>query len=106
MHWGFPEWADVVPILGRTFIRPGVYWPEDGGEAIPEVFPDRELGIGDIAYVVGLFNPIRKTRINLPVVYTGHIALLPDDYKIDVYDAVIGANQVECYLVQAPGMGD
>jgi hypothetical protein len=104
MHWGFPRWADVVPISGRTFIRPGIYWPEDRGEKIPEVFPDRELGIGDITYVVGLFNPIRKARINLPVVYTGHIALLPEDYKIDVYDPE-GENQVECYLVQAPGMG-
>jgi hypothetical protein len=104
LHCGYPKWADCVPVPGRLLLRPAERqsWTEAPS---PIVAPNAEVGIGDIAYVVGLFNPLRETRINLPVVYTGHIALLPNDYRIQVFDQQTRITQeVECYLVQAPGL--
>jgi hypothetical protein len=96
LHCGFPDWADCVPIAGNFFVRPGSEHEQEG--PIPTT---NEIGIGDITYVVGLFNKISGKKANLPVVHTGHVALLPRDEKIPVWDRVRGPWEVEGYLVQA-----
>jgi hypothetical protein len=64
-----------------------------------------DLGIGDIAYVVGLFHLLHGKKVNLPVVHTGHIALLPEDERIPVFNRTTKKPQeVEGYLVEAHGL--
>jgi hypothetical protein len=106
LHCGHPDWADCIPIPGRLLAMPTigdglVSTVEEGGL----IFNDPNLGIGDIAYVVGLFHLVHGKKVNLPVVHTGHIALLPGDEKISVFNrATRKRQQVEAYLVEAHGL--
>lgn len=67
---------------------------------------DWEIGPGDAAYVVGLFNLHFGKKKNLPVVHAGHIALMPSDEKIPVRDekSPTGITEVEGYLVEAQAL--
>jgi hypothetical protein len=106
LQCGYPEWADCIPIPGRMLSRPTVddvrYSTIKDGEVI---FGDPTLGVGDIAYVVGHFHLMQGKKTNLPVVHTGHIALLPEDEKIPAWDEPTRSRQeVEGYLVEAHGL--
>ena len=105
LHCGYPVWADCIPIPGRMLTKPtveDVLGTIDDGEF---VLNNPNLGIGDIAYVVGLFHLMRGKKTNLPVVHTGHIALLPEDERIPVWDNLTKSTQwVEGYLVEAQGL--
>jgi hypothetical protein len=108
MHCGYPDWADCVPIPGRMLTKPTeidtlVSTVKEGDL----LFNNTNLGIGDIAYVVGLFHLVHGKNVNLPVVHTGHIALLPGDERIPVHDPVSGKfHHVEAYLIEAHGLAD
>lgn len=43
-----------------------------------------DIGPGDFCYVVGLFRLLHGKKRNLPIVHTGHIAMLPGDERIPV----------------------
>jgi hypothetical protein len=106
LHCGYPDWADCVPIPGRLLAKPTredtLVSTIQGDELI---FNDPNLGVGDIAYVVGLFHLLKGKKVNLPVVHTGHIALLPEDERIPTKDRITGKFQeVEGYLVEAHGL--
>ena len=66
----------------------------------------KNIGPGDIAYVVGLFEPLYGKRKNLPAVHTGHISLIPNDELLPVEDwhvpdpTKVPPIEVEAYLVQ------
>jgi hypothetical protein len=106
LHCGYPDWADCVPIPGRLLAKPTI------GDTLVStatdddlLFNNPNLGVGDIAYVVGLFHLLHGKKVNLPVVHTGHIALLPDDEKIPVVNRLTNQPQeVEGYLVEAHGL--
>jgi hypothetical protein len=70
--------------------------------------PFRWVGVGDQAYVVGLFWLLHGKARNLPVVHTGNIALLPGDERIPVRDWESPDENrrrwVEGYLVEAQGL--
>jgi hypothetical protein len=63
------------------------FFPSDG-------FADRAtrqewgIGVGDFCYAVGLFRLMAGETSNMPIVHTGHIALIPDDDKIPVRDCL------------------
>jgi hypothetical protein len=78
-----PEWADTIYFSLDHALR-------------QEKMETKRIGAGDIAYVVGLFHLLKGEERNLPIVHTGHIAMLPGDEKIPVE-----GKQVEGYLVQA-----
>jgi hypothetical protein len=105
LHCGFPDWADCVPIPGRMLAKPTM-GDTRVSTASPEdhLFNNPNLGIGDIAYVVGLFHLIKGKNVNLPVVHTGHIALLPGDERIPVRKRNGETHEVEGYLVEAHGL--
>lgn len=68
-------------------------------------FVTEHIGIGDFAYAVGVFKLIPGARRNLPVVHTGHIALLPGGEKIPVKRPDLAATQmVDGYLVQTTNL--
>jgi hypothetical protein len=97
LHCGRPDWADCFLIPGSLLATPGESMKSD--DMVPNS-PD--IGIGDITYVVGLFHLLRGKLVNLPVVHTGHIALLPQDEKIPVWDRIENKFQdVEGYLIEA-----
>ena len=66
----------------------------------------KNIGPGDIAYVVGLFEPLYGKRKNLPTVHTGHVALIPADELLPVDDWHVPDPtkappiEVEAYLIQ------
>ncbi len=68
-----PSWADYVP------------WP---GHAIAtEVkLHTKNLGAGDLAYVVGVYRLLHGKSRNMPIVHTGHIALMPGNEPIPTHD--------------------
>jgi hypothetical protein len=95
-----PDWADVNLFSIRSFLtnrKPrAISWPT--------------VAAGDMAYVVGLFYLLHGKKKNLPVVHTGHIALLADDEPIPIKDWRAKDPQkaktihVNGYLVEAGGL--
>ena len=64
--------------------------------ATAETLEDKNIGPGDLAYVVGLFHIVTgKERIS-PIVHTSHVAMLPAE-QVPVKDF----GNVEAYLVEA-----
>jgi len=62
----------------------------------------KNIGVGDLAQIVGLFRLVSGEQRNLPIVHNGHISLFPDDEKIPIRDRT--TNEIvmtECYLVEA-----
>lgn len=63
-----------------------------------------DTGLGDFTYTIGLFRLLHGERRNLPIVHSGHIALMPSDEKIPVRDWRSSASKkpvfVSGYLVE------
>lgn len=70
-----PDWADCTVYPTRGFLT-------------AEKLKAKDTGAGDLAYIVGLFYPLEGggTTRNLPVVHTGHVALMADDEPIPMVD--------------------
>jgi hypothetical protein len=66
--------------------------------------PGHAIGVGDFCYAVGLFRKVGGQKRNVPVVHTGHIALMPSDELIEVEDWRAPPNtrlaHVEAYLAE------
>lgn len=78
-----PDWADIKPFcadhaLTKTKLK------------------SKGIGVGDQAYVVGLFHLLGQQSRNEPVVHTGTLALMGDGVTIPVKDV----GNVEAHLVQ------
>ena len=59
------------------------------------------IGIGDEVQVVGLYRLLPGMQTNLPVVHTGHIAMMPGDEPIPVKDSTTGKmTYTNGYLVE------
>jgi hypothetical protein len=78
-----PSWSDV-----RALRTDPIF-----GEDVSLI---SNLDAGDIAWVVGLFHLHHGRQANVPVVHTGHIAVLPGDEPVAVDGKLVSA-----YLVQA-----
>ena len=89
--WFFPEADPPIDIavmpwnvdpekenLDMLFMPPEM-WHADG-------IPEREIGVGDFCYAVGLFWVTAGRRQNTPVVHTGHIALMPGGEGVPMRD--------------------
>lgn len=60
------------------------------------------IGVGSLAYIIGLFRLHRGKTRNLPIVHTGHIALEPSGERIPVRNRITGEDsEVDGYLVEA-----
>ena len=70
---------------------------------------DKHIGTGDFAYTVGLFRLLAGRHRNLPVVHTGHIALMPGQENIPVQDwddpNRKRTRYVDGYLIEAQSLG-
>lgn len=78
-----PDWANVAHISADHFAR-------------TEKMYEKNIGAGDPAYVVGLFHYLHGKEENRPVVFSGNVALLPENEPIPV-----NGKYVNGYLVQA-----
>lgn len=78
-----PDWANVTHISADHFAR------------IDKMY-EKNIGAGDPAYVVGLFHYLHGKEENRPVVFSGNVALLPENEAIPV-----DGKHVNGYLVQA-----
>lgn len=69
---------------------------------------EKNIGIGDMCYTIGLFRLLAGEGRNLPVVHTGNIALLPGDEKIPVrdWDEPEGnkSRYIEGYLIESQSL--
>lgn len=60
------------------------------------------IGIGDEAHIVGLYRLLRGKTKNVPIVHTGHIALVPGEERVPQRDRNRGRTiDVDVYLVEA-----
>ncbi len=98
INWRMPDVdADAKSIPQEMFLR-------------TDQFDDRNAGVGDFCYVVGLFRLMRGKTRNLPFVHSGNIGLLPSDERIPVrnWRKEPGAPKtihVEGYLVEMTSLG-
>jgi hypothetical protein len=68
---------------------------------------NEDISIGDFCYTIGLFHVLAGEQRNLPVVHTGHIALLPSDERIPVRDWLgppDSIRHVEGYLIESQSL--
>ena len=63
--------------------------------ATDEKIAEKNLGPGDLANIIGLFRVVPGKERNMPIVHTGHVAMLPEE-SIPVRDM----GEVEAYLVE------
>lgn len=102
------ESVDLALVQLRAFGE-DADWLSFPGEhlATKERLSSENIGPGDLIYAVGLFRELAGSRRNLPVVHTGHIAMLPDECVpvLDWDDPDAERNKsikmVEAYLVEA-----
>jgi hypothetical protein len=93
LEFEFPEWCEPGIISNKSFLT-------DFKRGT------KSIGPGDLAYVVGLFQPMYGKRKNIPTVHTGHIAIIQDDELLPVKDWLAPNPQkappieVEAYMVQ------
>jgi hypothetical protein len=60
------------------------------------------IGVGDEVQIVGLYRLLKGKKRNLPIVHTGHIAMMPGDEPIPVRDTVTGElKYANGFLVEA-----
>ena len=85
MPFDIPDWAECVPVLRNRFIT-------------QQYMEAKDIGAGDLVHIVGCFQLLEGMHRNLPLVHTGHVALLPEDEPIPVEDL----GEVRGYLVQVP----
>lgn len=65
----------------------------------------KNIGVGDLAYVVGIFKHVRAQFKNVPVVHTGHIASMADGEPLLAKDWRASSNdrqslEINGYLIQ------
>lgn len=88
-----PEWCEIGVVARRSFLS-------------DFKLGTKSIGPGDLAYVVGLFEPMYGKRKNMPCVNTGHIAMIPKDELLPVenWNAEKPSDpkmiEVEGYLIQ------
>lgn len=93
-----PRWARVIATSSRQMVN--------------EFKRERKnIGVGDLAYVVGVFQPITAKARNVPVVHTGHIACMDEQEPIPTKDWRWAGEpksapilHINGYLVQVPTM--
>lgn len=89
MQFTPPRWADC-----KAF--PSIHF------ATAQKMEQKDFGTGDLVHVVGLFRLLKQTKRSLPVVYTGHIALNPQDEEIPWWDGLDKVTRrTRAYLVEA-----
>jgi len=71
--YAIPGWADVSAAVTKHIITQFKRESKD-------------VGVGDLAYIVGIFRPLHGKKRNVPVVHTGHIATMADNEKITTFD--------------------
>lgn len=76
-----------------------IFWPTTHF-ATPETLENKNIGTGDEAYITGLFRVVTGRERFIPVVHTGHIAMLPAE-NIPVEGHPDG---VSAYLVEAQSL--
>jgi hypothetical protein len=68
-----PEWADANVWPFKNFLS-------------KQKEEEKDIGAGDLIYVVGVFYLVHGRKRNLPAVHVGHVLLMPDDEPIPVKD--------------------
>lgn len=63
---------------------------------------EEKIGLGDVCYAVGLFSLVQGARRNVPIIHTGHVALLAGEEPIDVGDWVHDGRRIliDAHLVE------
>ncbi len=70
--------------------------------ATPDAIKRLNIGIGNETHVVGLYRLMYGANRNLPIVHTGHIAMVPEDEPIPMLERGTGKIRlVNGYLVEA-----
>jgi hypothetical protein len=67
----------------------------------PKQIGDESIDVGDFAYTVGLFHFVHGRHKNMPMVYTGHISLMPPEgERIPIGNEKGETEWVEAYLIE------
>jgi hypothetical protein len=83
-----PKWAEVHPFDTKNF-------------ATSFKVDSKDFGAGDTAHVLGLFKRMYGQKRNLPVVYSGHIAMMPGDEDLVMTGGDGKPKTVRGFLVEA-----
>lgn len=86
--WEYHPDGESVDVAVMEFEPPrdvDIMWFPTTAFLTEEKLESKNIGAGDLAYVVGVFHPLHGASRNLPVVHTGTIALMPEDEPIPVF---------------------
>lgn len=88
-----PSWADVIPIPFSATAR-------------AEKLQTKNIGTGDLTYVVGVLHFMAGTVRNIPAVHTGHIVMMPDErIPVSNWRSKHGRRmEISAYLVSAAAL--
>src|SRR3989344_3301019 len=99
--WSFDKDADLAVAIYDAPSGSDIFYLPDSMLFRDDKIKSKRVEGGTPAYVAGLFNRFAGTDRNLPVVHTGHIALLPEDEEIPLKDERSGLDaKCRCFLVQ------
>ena len=104
VRWYFHEDSSVDVAIAE-------YMPPEGHDCVyfssanfltKERRESKKIGAGDLIQIVGLFRLLAGTKRNLPIVHTGHLALVPEEgERIPQKNQDGDVLEVEGYLVEA-----
>jgi hypothetical protein len=102
-HWSFHPEKDLIDVAVLPISLPDAcdhkYWPI-ASSATPEIIAAEKIGIGNEAFLVGLFHQHSGTQRNIPIVRVGNIAAMPEEM---VMTTKWGA--MDAYLLEARSIG-
>lgn len=91
LRFDIPDWADAG-CFSKYF-------------AVPFKRKTKNIGIGDLAYIIGLFSLMHGNERNLPIVHTGHIAMFPEGQKVAIKDSSTGEKvDIDAFLVEGQAL--
>jgi hypothetical protein len=103
VNWYFHE-DGAVDVAVAEYVPPQghdcVYFPSDQF-LTKERREGKNIGAGDLVQIVGLFRLLSGTNRNLPIVHTGHLALVPEEGETIPQEHDGKIVDVEGYLVEA-----
>ena len=102
-HWVYHPEMDLIDVAALHITLPPdcdhKYWPI-ASSATPEVIATEKIGLGNEAFLVGLFHQHCGTQRNIPIVRVGNIAAMPEEM---VMTTKWGA--MHAYLLEARSIG-
>lgn len=106
VEWGFhPDKTVDIGIIECIITKQSIFEALYLPETIIASIGEKNIGIGDTCYTIGLFRFLTGKQRILPVVHTGNIAMVPENERVPSRDTITGKTEhIEGYLVESQSL--